>query len=142
MVTTIGHPTDTYVKWKQGLERIDPLQEEVSNGWEATTFSTSHYRQNQSFPTVDEDPFVNVTLIKRGFLGPVPTYPTTLFSLEILEDCRFERLQDKRWSFAQKAKALCQKHNVTYRPSLGGHLQDAFNVYLSILDNIKPGPYS
>ncbi|KAG9023029.1 hypothetical protein FS837_006035 [Tulasnella sp. UAMH 9824] len=120
--------SDTYLKWKQGSNAdLDPC---------------SGYRPNQSFPSVDEDPFVNVTLIKRGFLGPVPTYPTTLFSLAILEACRVERLQDKRWSFAQKAKALCQRHNVTYRSSLGAQLQDAFNVYLSILDNIKPGPSS
>lgn len=127
--------TDTYLQWKHGLERIDPLQEDVEDGWEATTFSMSctcfvfsgherhfdivlrfvtvDYCPNQLFPSVDSDPFVNVTLIKRGYLGSVPTYPTTLFSLETLEDYRLERLQCGRWSFLHKAKVLCHKHNVS-----------------------------
>ncbi|KAG8939000.1 hypothetical protein FRC04_007139 [Tulasnella sp. 424] len=129
--------TDTYLKWKHGLERIDPLEEDIAEGWEATTLSMSHYCPDQLFPSVDEDPFVNVTLIKRGFLGSVPTYPTTLFSLETLEDYRLERLQCGRWSFLHKAKVLCQKHNIPYRPLFRDQLQEAFYAYLSNLENVK-----
>lgn len=76
---------------------------------------TPGYCETQLFPSVDSDPYVNVTLIKRGYLGSVPTYPTTLFSLETLEDYRLERLQCGRWSFLHKAKVLCHKHNVSLR---------------------------
>lgn len=129
--------TDTYLKWKHGIERVDPLQEDVVNGWEAITLSMSRYCPNQQFPSVEEDPFVNVTLIKRGFLGLVPTYPTMLFSLETLEDYRLERLQCGRWSFLHKAKVLCHKHNIPYRPFFRDQFQDAFYAYLSILENVK-----
>lgn len=135
--------TDAYLRWKHGIERIDPLVEDIGeNGWEATAmlmscesrlFIVSHpwfkhpcfmrhfhgdYCPDQRFPSVEEDPYVNITLIKRGFLGSVPTYPTTVFALEALEDYRLEPLQCGSWTFLHKAKVLCHKHNV------GAHFED------------------
>lgn len=105
--------TDAYLRWKHGIERIDPLVEDIGeNGWEATAMLMSYYCPDQRFPSVEEDPYVNITLIKRGFLGSVPTYPTTVFALEALEDYRLEPLQCGSWTFLHKAKVLCHKHNV------------------------------
>lgn len=138
--------TDTYLRWKHGVERVDPMTEDIgANGWEASAMSMScefpsvsttrtlscsfsafpstDYCSDQTFPTIDEDPFVNVTLIKRGFLGSAPIYPTTVFSLKTLEDYRLERLQCGRWSFLHKAKVLCHKHNVSPLSTLTGACQ-------------------
>ncbi|KAG8934435.1 hypothetical protein FRC00_012136, partial [Tulasnella sp. 408] len=61
--------TNIFLRCKHGLERIDPLQEDIEDGWRATTLSMGRYCPDQLFPYIDDDPFVNISLIKGGYLG-------------------------------------------------------------------------
>ncbi|KAG8956492.1 hypothetical protein FRC03_010785 [Tulasnella sp. 419] len=128
--------SDAYLEMKHGdlKEQIDDTTTEES--WSIKVVSMEDGIFNAIIPSVEEDIHVNVTLIKRGYLGSSPVTPAVAFSLQTLEDYRLERNECGRFSILHKVKVIANKFRVPFKKYLRDQFQDAFYAYLMILENL------
>ncbi|KAA1467688.1 hypothetical protein DENSPDRAFT_877519 [Dentipellis sp. KUC8613] len=81
--------------------------------------------------------YINVELLRQGFLGASPWNVSMAFSLRTLELYRALRLRQPRLSIQAWIQTLCDLHNLNYRRMYWRHFSDAFDVYLKILREVE-----
>ncbi|KAG2744462.1 hypothetical protein P692DRAFT_20850415 [Suillus brevipes Sb2] len=89
--------------------------------------------------SVDQAPneLANVSLLKSGYLGCSPLQPTLAISLGCLELYHQIRRRKPSFSVQGMVKVLCALHNRTYFQFLRDQFAVAFDMYLTILREVK-----
>ncbi|KAI0310482.1 hypothetical protein OF83DRAFT_1070468 [Amylostereum chailletii] len=80
---------------------------------------------------------VAVALARQGVLGGTPFFPSRAFSLPLLEFYHRLRRRQPGVGIQGFAKTLCAFHNIPYVSTIQDNLSGAFDIYLSILKDLK-----
>ncbi|TFY51052.1 hypothetical protein EVJ58_g10764 [Rhodofomes roseus] len=76
-------------------------------------------------------------LVRGGYLGTTPVNPSIAISLRSLELLRCLRLFKASYSMESYAKLLCYYYKIPYRRYYRALIADAFEVYLSVLQEVR-----
>ncbi|KAG8685044.1 hypothetical protein FRC08_013330, partial [Ceratobasidium sp. 394] len=87
---------------------------------------------HKSFSHGSNDPWVNPTLVRHGYLSPSPHRPRIAFSILLLELLAAVQRRAPSMSIQVMAKAFCDLRNVPYDPYFRDQLTAALDVYLLI----------
>ncbi|KAG1766385.1 hypothetical protein EV702DRAFT_979590 [Suillus placidus] len=93
-------------------------------------------RQQMSFQPPTSHHYPNETLIYHGYLGCSPLRPTVAISIRTLATYRQYHRACPRFSIQAQCKALCNLHDMPYRPYLNSQFSDTYNIYLEILHRV------
>ncbi|KZP18222.1 hypothetical protein FIBSPDRAFT_1046284 [Athelia psychrophila] len=97
------------------------------------TFDYSFYRFKRPANMI----YTNEGLVRSGFIGSAPLYPTICISIRTLEDYRQTHRVCPRLSIQASVRKLCHVHNRPFHRHLSRQFSDAFDVYLEILHQVE-----
>jgi hypothetical protein len=96
-----------------GIEVVDLLCE-AKKYVSGRTADHPIVRKQSRFPVAHEDKYTNVSLVRHGFLGSSPLYPTVAISLRTLAVYRQTHRVCPRYSLQSEAQKLCHLHHVCH----------------------------
>ncbi|KAG9123416.1 hypothetical protein FRC07_014972 [Ceratobasidium sp. 392] len=127
---------DAYLAYRSGKS---PLESEASNEDRTVKVLCVDIAAEgfKLFPQGNDDPWINPTIMRHGYLSPSPHRPRTAFSISLLELVAAVQRRGPSTSVQVMAKALCDLRNVPYENYFRAQLTAALDVYLMIEHEVK-----
>ncbi|KAG2743926.1 hypothetical protein P692DRAFT_20878574 [Suillus brevipes Sb2] len=120
-----------YLEWKHGSQDSATMEED-RHEFHVSVIGTFERNTCVTIYQGVEEP-ANVSLLRRGLIGCSPVEPTVAIELCTLELYHRLRRRHPQLSVQAMARALCDMHDVNYRPCYRDQFSIAFDAYLSIL---------
>ncbi|TFY68930.1 hypothetical protein EVJ58_g720 [Rhodofomes roseus] len=131
---------DTYIRWKHSASQQPSPEHEASESGHMFQIDVLDIYTLQ-LNTVIQRPSTSesdaTALVLAGYLGTSPVKPTLAVSLRTLELFRCLRLFKASYSIEGFAKLLCHQYRRPYRRHYRAILADTFDVYLTILRQVR-----
>ncbi|KAG9122891.1 hypothetical protein FRC07_000534 [Ceratobasidium sp. 392] len=127
---------DAYLAYRSGKS---PLEPEASNEDRTVKVLCVDIAAEgfKLFPQGNDDPWINPTIMRHGYLSPSPHRPRTAFSIPLLELVAAVQRRGPSTSVQVMAKALCDLRNVPYKNYFRAQLTAALDAYLMIEHEVK-----
>ncbi|KAG1729220.1 uncharacterized protein EDB91DRAFT_1085831 [Suillus paluster] len=121
------HHANMYHVWNLQL----PILADAYLHWKHIEFQPVHAI------TQHNEEAANTALVHVGLLGCSPTVPSVAITLQCLEFYHQLRWHQSYFSIQAFTKVLCALHDVTYVPTFQEQFSDTFDIYLTILHEIR-----
>ncbi|CDO74426.1 hypothetical protein BN946_scf184764.g2 [Trametes cinnabarina] len=129
---------DAYVHWRYGTSsNIGAAAEPSDYDFDLETIDIYNPARTTTIRRSAADVSIAEVLVRNGFLGTVPLFPSRAVSLKTLELLRIIRLFKPSFSIEAFTKVICHVYVIPYRRYLRTAIGDAYDIYLTILRFVR-----
>ncbi|KAG9090732.1 hypothetical protein FS749_000325 [Ceratobasidium sp. UAMH 11750] len=122
---------DAYLAYRSGNSTLEPERDHQNHMVDVLCVDVA-VEGRKSFSHNNDDPWINPTLVRHGYLSPSPRRPRMAFSILLLELLAAVQRRGPAMSIQVMGKAFCDLRNVPYETHFHDQLTAALDAFLMI----------